>query len=61
MKTQQCCLCGEWFKGNGNNPRPLKYIGEACENCNFRYVIPARIKILRGSNHGKTKSIQIEK
>lgn len=42
-----CVLCGESFKGHGNNPAPLKDSGECCDECNKRKVIPARIKALK--------------
>lgn len=40
-----CCICGEEFKGYGNNPAPLvKDEGSCCDKCNFEKVIPERIK-----------------
>lgn len=39
----KCCLCGKIVKGYGNNPRPLKDEGKCCDECNVKYVIPARI------------------
>ena len=40
-----CCLCGETFKGWGNNPWPLNENEEArcCDSCNGSLVIPARL------------------
>ena len=42
-----CCICGEKIDGYGNNPEP--YIsaenGErCCDECNSKFVIPARIE-----------------
>ena len=41
MKNK-CCLCGEEFEGYGNDPAPLKELGECCDRCNAEKVIPAR-------------------
>lgn len=39
-----CSLCGAKCKGFGNNPEPLaKYEERCCDDCNNRFVIPARI------------------
>ena len=38
-----CCLCGRLFTGNGNNPRPVKKQGVCCDECNAKWVIPARM------------------
>lgn len=42
-----CCICGKEFEGYGNNPAPYKNTGVCCDECNARYVIPARIERLR--------------
>lgn len=42
-KEQKCCICGRMFKGYGNNPVPVKATGRCCDDCNSKYVIPARI------------------
>ena len=39
-----CCICGNKFKGYGNNPEPVVDSGTCCDYCNVRVVIPARIK-----------------
>ena len=46
MKTEvkECVLCGKEFEGWGNNPAPLKNDGECCKECNWKKVIPARLK-----------------
>jgi hypothetical protein len=41
MKT--CCICRNNFVGYGNNPYPLTTTGSCCNECNQRYVIPARL------------------
>ena len=41
-----CCICGNRFRGFGNNPEPVKKDGECCDNCNDEYVVPARLKQL---------------
>lgn len=40
----KCCLCGEPFNGYGNNPAPITYDKRlrCCNDCNVKYVIPAR-------------------
>lgn len=47
----RCCLCAKWFEGYGNNPAPLcdedDFESRCCHDCNFRLVIPARLKGLR--------------
>lgn len=45
-KIKKCCICNQKFTGYGNNPRPVKETGEACDDCNFHIVVPARIKLL---------------
>ena len=37
-----CCICGEVFKGHGNNAAPYKD-GQCCDACNLKFVIPSRI------------------
>ena len=39
----RCCICGRVFYGYGNNAEPFRK-GRCCEECNWIYVIPARIK-----------------
>lgn len=39
---KKCCICGKEFEGWGNNPWPLEG-DECCDDCNYEYVIPARI------------------
>ena len=45
-RTYICCLCHKEYKGNGNNPYPLKSaIYECCNRCNFEKVLPARFEL----------------
>ena len=46
-EAKTCCICGRSFVGWGNNPWPIKEDGECCDKCNFRVVLPARIKQLK--------------
>ena len=43
-----CCICGEEFKGFGNNPYPVNKDENArcCDVCNDTVIIPARIEAL---------------
>lgn len=41
--VKQCVICKEDFVGYGHNPVPLKDKGRACDDCNSRFVIRARI------------------
>lgn len=44
MKKLNCCICGCDFYGcTGNNPWPIADDGVCCHDCNFRFVIPARL------------------
>lgn len=51
MEKKICCICGKEFEGWGNNPYPLKDEGECCDDCNFKYVIPARIINMNKGGH----------
>ena len=44
----KCCICGKVFTGYGNNPDPVKKNGRCCDDCDNRYVIPARLKAIMG-------------
>lgn len=51
-EIKKCCICGKELKEREfNNPRPYKEEGEACNECNIKYVIPSRI----GKSFGKKK------
>lgn len=42
----KCCICGKEIPEEfGNNPWPVKDEGECCDDCNLKYVIPARIEM----------------
>lgn len=41
---KQCCICGKFFVGYGNNPQPVMNDGECCNECNAIKVIPARLR-----------------
>ena len=57
---QKCPLCGKSFIGFGNNPEPLaKYENRCCDDCNNRFVIPARICSI--SMNGKERLKEIKK
>ena len=47
-KEAFCCICGEPLEGYGNNPEPYMSSdnGRACDSCNIRFVIPARMEML---------------
>ena len=44
MKKKECAFCGKEIIGYGNNPAPLTNKGEVCDECNLKYVIPARLE-----------------
>ncbi len=40
-----CCICGKHITDEwGNNPFPVVNTGECCDECNYKHVIPARLK-----------------
>lgn len=44
-----CCICGNKFKGFGNNPWPLSenVDDRCCDDCNLDEVIPARVSKMK--------------
>lgn len=40
---QICCVCGKKFNGYGNNAYPICK-GICCDDCNYKVVIPSRLK-----------------
>ena len=48
--VKQCIICNEEFVGYGHNPAPIREEGRACDDCNFRFVVRARILELQ--NYG---------
>lgn len=47
-KKYICAICGKENEGWGNNPYPVKtnYEDRCCDDCNTKFVIPARIMLL---------------
>lgn len=43
-ENKSCCICGQIFIGEGNNPWPVKEDGVCCDDCNYDKVVPARLK-----------------
>ena len=55
-----CVICGEHYSGYGNNAEPIAD-GKCCDDCNLKYVIPARFEALRdGKLHEDFSDEQIE-
>ena len=45
-KKEVCCFCGKQIMfENSHNAGPVKE-GRCCEKCNFKIVIPQRIKLI---------------
>ncbi len=42
----ECVICNDPVYGYGNNPYPVAEEGSCCDDCNFEYVIPERLKLL---------------
>lgn len=44
-----CCICGEKFKGYGNDPWPVIKAEDAvcCDTCNREVVLPERIIMMQ--------------
>lgn len=38
-----CCICGKELKGYGHNAKPVQS-GYCCDECNIKFVIPARLR-----------------
>jgi hypothetical protein len=49
-KENFCCICGEPIEGYGNNPEPFMSAedGRCCDGCNLKFVLPARLEIMKG-------------
>ena len=41
--VRACSICGEPYSGDGNEAEPV-HDGSCCDDCNERYVIPARLE-----------------
>lgn len=48
-KENFCCICGEPIEGYGNNPEPFMEAdnGQCCDGCNLKFVIPARLELMK--------------
>lgn len=57
---KKCCICGKEFTGYGNNPDPVKLYGRCCDECDWSFVIPARIKQINEMRSFISKSIEDE-
>lgn len=42
----RCSICGQEIGKYGNNAHPVSF-GKCCDRCNYRLVIPARIKLAK--------------
>ena len=52
LPEHKCPLCGNKFRGYGNNPRPLDIKGKVCDECNVNVIIPLRILELHSQKRG---------
>lgn len=52
LPEHKCPLCGNKFRGYGNNPRPLDIKGKVCDKCNANVIIPLRIMELHSQKRG---------
>lgn len=46
MKKEICSICKKEYTGWGNNAEPIND-GRCCDECNWKKVIPARMKKLK--------------
>jgi hypothetical protein len=59
ISEKACCICDQSFVGHGHNPDPFDgEIGQCCDDCNDRWVVPVRILFGRG---GSTAPLQLFK
>ena len=58
-EKQVCCICGEEYKGYGNNAEPYKK-GRCCDQCNMKFVIPYRLSQLRSTKNESLKLTEEE-
>jgi hypothetical protein len=52
-RKRTCCICGEALIGYGNNPWPVEEEGECCDQCNWKYVVPARFEMLKEDDNNE--------
>ena len=60
-ETEQiCCICKKRYEGFGNNPDPMciEEGARCCDECNDRFVIPARILRLNAKLPMRINSIE---
>jgi len=51
-RIRKCCICGDKFRGLGNNAEPVND-GRCCDECNHTKVVSARLNLLStGENNG---------
>ena len=56
MKRKYCSICKKKLPRSHpgrNNPWPVVENGECCNDCNWRFVIQARIKLMHRSSWGR--------
>jgi len=59
-RTKTCVICGNQFRGFSNSPRPIKLSGDCCDECNFRVVVPARLRKLLHSHSNSRRTAIIK-
>lgn len=42
----RCVICKKLYTGYGNNAGPVKS-GQCCDSCNWKVVVPTRVKNLK--------------
>ena len=52
LPENHCCLCRAHFRGYGHNPWPIVDDGVACDECNGRLVMVARLQAARNARRG---------
>lgn len=51
-----CSICGEPYRGYGNNAEPYAH-GRCCDACNFKFVIPERIRLMNRKSRKQNESL----
>ncbi len=39
----KCSICGKEISGHGHNPFPVSFVGQCCDRCNDKVVMPVRL------------------
>lgn len=47
QRQKICPICQRPYEGYGNNPDPLNYRGQVCDECNAYLVIPTRLIFMK--------------